>query len=246
MPADDFDVSIFLTPTETRHSLLHKQKHFRDKVQTKLTSNSSRLVGESREAPIDVDDPALGDADVDPVPIRTEESDEINLDDIPTVAETEESLGATNRRLKRRRPAVAGSGSEEGRPGGDGQNIETISTDDSSDDGLFVGDSEADSDDDADARPRPKRRKDQATASDDADQDDSDKKKLGMDISYEGFALYGRVLCLVVKRRGGSQGGPLPANINLPQTGQLGGQAKMENWITSTQLPVDVAGDEAL
>ena len=52
---DDFEVSIFLTETSTRHALLTKHKHFHDTTQTKLTSNSGRLIGETNEAPIDVD-----------------------------------------------------------------------------------------------------------------------------------------------------------------------------------------------
>ena len=72
--------------------------------------------------------------------------------------------------------------------------------------------------------PLPKRRKD----TDDDDEPTDDKKKMAMDTSYEGFAIYGRVLCLVVKRR--DRKGKGPASI-------AGGQAMMEDWITSTQMP---------
>ena len=95
--------------------------------------------------------------------------------------------------------------------------------------------------------PPSKRRKDKAFNADMTNQDDDKKKKLAMDISYEGFAIYGRVLCLVVKRRavmGGLAAAPLGSKS---QTGQPGGQAMMENWITSTQLPeAGGADDEAL
>ncbi|KAK4191906.1 hypothetical protein QBC35DRAFT_486309, partial [Podospora australis] len=110
---DEFEVSIFLTETDTRHSLLHKQKHFRDKVQTKLTSNSSKLTGgESHDAAIDVDNaddnfvlqnPAKADDD-DVVPIiREEDEDAIDLDAIPSIDETLPNAAASHRRPKRRR-----------------------------------------------------------------------------------------------------------------------------------------------
>jgi hypothetical protein len=55
-----------------------------------------------------------------------------------------------------------------------------------------------------------------------------EKKKMGMDTTYEGFAIYGRVLCLVVKRRDKKGKGPVSNG---------GGKAMMEDWITSTQMP---------
>ncbi|KAK0734802.1 hypothetical protein B0T26DRAFT_746664 [Lasiosphaeria miniovina] len=236
---DEFEVSIFLTGTETRHSLLHKQKHFRDKVQTKLTSNSSRLTGASREAPIDLQDAA------DDVPILAEYQDDVDLDAIPAADETAPSPSPSpsppNRRPKRSRRAVA----EASQPG-PGVHVETIDSgsDDSSSDELFVS---ASDNSDTGSGPPPKRRKQRAAAAGEKEQDPDDKKKTAMDISYEGFAIYGRVLCLVVKRRdGGSSSGPAPANINLSQTGQPGGRAMMENWITFTQLPEAGLGDEAL
>lgn len=50
-----------------------------------------------------------------------------------------------------------------------------------------------------------------------------DKKKLGLRTNYEGFAIYGRILCLVVKRRGG------------PAAPKESSQAMMESWV-STQI----------
>lgn len=62
-----------------------------------------------------------------------------------------------------------------------------------------------------------------------------DKKKMDMDVSYEGFSIYGRVLCLVVRKRDN----PKKKTPGKPTSGvQPAGQAKMENWITSTQIPV--------
>jgi hypothetical protein len=57
-----------------------------------------------------------------------------------------------------------------------------------------------------------------------------------MDVSYEGFAIYGRVLCLVVRRKDN------PANASKANAASSSvkpsGQANMDNWITSTQIPV--------
>ena len=74
--ADEFEVSIFLTETDTRHSLVVKHKHFRDKLQTKLTSNSSRLMGATSAAPIDIDQDKDLPGPVADASILREESDE--------------------------------------------------------------------------------------------------------------------------------------------------------------------------
>ncbi|KAK4038384.1 hypothetical protein C8A01DRAFT_17545 [Parachaetomium inaequale] len=232
---DDFEVSIFLTETDTRHSLLHKKKLFRDKLQTRLTSNSSKLMGASHDEPIDVEGQFPQAADV---PILREEDDDqdtIDLAGIPTRDETGADSEPTNRRPKRRRPREQGQEAERG--SGDGSDVEVIDDSDSSADELFVGDGSDESDGAIGQRP-PKRRKDAAER--------DDKKKMAMDISYEGFAIYGRVLCLVVKRRGeGTARGGSSAVLasNQAQTGRPGGQAMMENWIASTQLPEAAAGD---
>ena len=57
---------------------------------------------------------------------------------------------------------------------------------------------------------------------------DDDKKELGMTTAYEGFQIYGRILCLIVKRKGG------PRTASRQGAGG-GGQARMEEWIASTQ-----------
>jgi hypothetical protein len=253
--ADEFEVSIFLTQTETRHSLLYKQKIFRDKTQTKLKSNSSRLTGgDSLEAPIDVDNATFAsEQEVDNVPVLREEDDDdqepINLDEIPDIHEADQD--SSTGRPKRRRQAsdVTGQGVEPGRGSShdddessdnEGRAFQTIDTD-SSDDELFVGDG---GHDEEVGPPPPKRRKEEDPNRDAKD----DKKKLAMDISYEGFAIYGRVLCLVVKRRDGwgarsGNAAALSAGARS-QAGRPGGQAMMENWITSTQLPAAEAVED--
>jgi hypothetical protein len=72
------------------------------------------------------------------------------------------------------------------------------------------------------------------TEQEDAEQDD--KKKMGLNTSYDGFSIYGRILCLVVKRRGvrSNAGGGAPASS----------QQMLENWV-STQAagPIEDDGD---
>lgn len=186
---------MFLTETTTRHSLLSKKKHFREKLPPKMKSNSNTLIAESDQAPVDLD----------AVPVLREESDDddvpARLADIP-LAEPRPQRKRTNRRTE-----------EDG-------------SDEPSEDGAI----EIDSDEEG-----PPHKRTRGLGDDSAD-DGEDKKKLAMDISYEGFAIYGRVLCLVVKRRESAtqssrKGAGAAANTKLD------GQAKMENWITSTQMP---------
>ena len=176
---DDFEVSIFLTETSTRHSLLTKQKHFREPNKKGIQSNSNKLTGSTDNTPIDVDMPM----------IRREVSEEesLNLQDLPALDDDSNSLFVSDdedtRRPKTRRAN---------------------------------GDSPVTS-------PRPQQR----TMG--GEDQDGDKKKMAMETSYDGFAIYGRVLCLVVKRRDKKGKGPAQA--------VTGGQARMEEWITSTQMP---------
>lgn len=238
-------MSIFLTETDTRHSLLHKRKLFRDKIQTRLTSNSSKLMGASHDEPIDVEDQFPQGATGGDAPILREEDDDqdvINLTDIPMRDETGADLEPANRRPKRRRPREQGQESE--RSSDEEGGVEVVDSDSSADD-LFLGDGESEGSHAGFGQPPPKRRKEKAAELGDTAERD-DKKKMAMDISYEGFAIYGRVLCLVVKRRidGVGRGGTsaVPSS-NKSQTGRPGGQAMMENWIASTQLPEAAAGE---
>lgn len=59
------------------------------------------------------------------------------------------------------------------------------------------------------------------------DAGEDDKKKMALNTTYDGFSIYGRILCLVVKRRGGTEGKGLAGGA---------GQAMMEEWIASTQM----------
>lgn len=250
---DDFEVSIFLTETTTRHSLLTKHKHFHDTTQTKLTSNSGRLIGETNEAPIDVD----AAAELAPT-IRQEESDgedaAATLAAIPVADETAAASSSGRRPKRARRATETEANADPDMIDQQNSGVEIVSDsqdEDDQDDDLFVSDEDPVDHDDASTRPPPaKRRKEATTAAQGSIDEEDDKKKLAMDISYEGFSIYGRVLCLVVKRRDGSIGsGPQPAgrgskpaaatsgHATKPGGGGSGGQAMMENFIMSTQVP---------
>ncbi|KAI8959800.1 hypothetical protein F5Y11DRAFT_331824 [Daldinia sp. FL1419] len=238
---DDFEVSIFLTETATRHALLTKHKHFHDTTQTKLTSNSGRLIGETNEVPIDVD----ATTGYDPVILREGSDDEDATTTLAAIPAADETMTGTSsgRRPKRGRKNTE---TDADRDVDDQQNndVEIVSdSQDGEDDSLFV-DNEPNND--ASTRPPPAKRRRGGTVLEGDNAEEDDKKKLAMDISYEGFSIYGRVLCLVVKRREGNIGaGPQSAGRGRTSgTGGShatkhggGGQAMMESFIISTQVP---------
>ncbi|KAK7416649.1 hypothetical protein QQX98_005120 [Neonectria punicea] len=213
--ADDFEVSIFLMETATRHSLLTKTKHFREKL-PRMESNSSKLISETDRTAVDVDA-----EDYEPVLRQEDDDDGIGLADIPSVDTVRRS------KRQRRRPDRDGDGD------GDGD----VGASDDDETALAI---EIDSDTEA---PPHKRHRGPGALSDETPDADDDKKKLAMDVSYEGFAIYGQVLCLVVKKR---DSGKTPHSSNraggaAASAGVSGsrpeGQAMMENWISS-QMPV--------
>lgn len=53
--------------------------------------------------------------------------------------------------------------------------------------------------------------------------EEDDKKKLALNLSYDGFSIYGKILCLVVKRRKGR------GTIDTPADGRQ----MLENWVSS-------------
>jgi hypothetical protein len=81
-------------------------------------------------------------------------------------------------------------------------------------DGLFVN-----SDEEDDGFPPAKK------AREVGEEGDDDKKKMAMDTRYDGFSIHGKVLSLVVKKRDSRAKAP--------------GPAMMEDWITSTQVPLE-------
>ena len=105
---------------------------------------------------------------------------------------------------------------------------------DESEEGLFISEGSEDEGFQAQKEP-PSRRKNPQSVPDEAGTVEDDKKKMAMNTTYDGFSIYGRILCLVVKRRGTSKGKQLVGGA---------GQAMMEEWITSTQLRENQMMDE--
>ncbi|KAK2060329.1 hypothetical protein LY76DRAFT_591502 [Colletotrichum caudatum] len=222
---DEFEVSMFLTETSTRHSLLTKQKHFRDKAAGKLRSNSNKLIGETNDAPIDLDMEAEGSGAAFLVREESQSEDDAGgLSRIPAVDETSRPRRSKRQRGEPRAPDAA--------------DYEVPSGDDA---GGVTSAIEIDSENDHVPPPSKRMKKRGAGLGGERD-DDDDKKKMAVDVSYEGFAIYGRVLCLVVKKR---QGLRLAASNGPGSAKQPAGQASMENWISSTQMPNSGAEDDA-
>lgn len=96
-------------------------------------------------------------------------------------------------------------------------------------DSLFIEDDVDVSEDEGfqkmEAAPQSKRRR--KDGEDDGEDGEDDKKKLGLNTSYDGFSIYGRILCLVVKKKGGSKG-------RIPgASADQAGQQMLENWVST-------------
>ncbi|KAH7406035.1 hypothetical protein DE146DRAFT_431731 [Phaeosphaeria sp. MPI-PUGE-AT-0046c] len=205
---DDFEVSIFLTELSSRHSVLTKQKIFKDKA--RIQSNSGKLTnwlttGTSEQPMLIVEDAT------EPIVIREEDEEAINIADIPEAEEPHEP----SRRSERHKRQLSGAQED------------TVSNGSDSDSStLFVP-----------GRPTKRSRTnedDAVSVNKDAEEDRDDKKKLGLNTSYDGFSIYGRILCLVVKRRGG----PLSGSRAPASSEQM-----LENWV-STQAVANHDEDE--
>jgi len=198
MLPEDFEVSIFLTETSSRHSLLTKQKHFHDPNKTGIQSNSSKLTGDTNENAIEV-----GDA---PINLREEsEEDMLDLEELPAAEDVFSDAGSL----------FVSEGDEE-RPRRSKRPRTMTGT-------------ETEVSLSPDPEPLSKKRKDDGTqlADDHAEEETDGKKKMAMNTTYDGFSIYGRVLCLIIKRKD-------KKGKNLAV---VGGQAMMEDWIASTQMP---------
>ena len=194
-----------MTDLSSRHFLLTKQKHFADKPRITSTGNKLTRWLNNSDNPIHVEDDERAPA------MLQEDEDVQELRDIP-------EIGAT---AKRKAWTTEPSDGEEEEP-------------------LFVS-----SDDEeffATQRERKKevRRKrtgtpdPHAAAVSEEPEDQDDKKKLAMNTSYDGFSIYGRILCLLVKRKGKrAQVQGIPA----------GGSQMMEQWV-STQAERELGLDE--
>ena len=196
---EDFEVVMFLTEGLTRHSLITKQKQFAKKP--KIQSTGNKLTGwlNNSENPI-----TLEDNDDAPAGLREEMEDEPTLDDIPEATE------------KGKRKA----------------DVEFVDDDplfvSSDDEGTFQTQRVAPSK----RRKGTRRRGNRVDSDEDEPQGEpeveDDKKKMALNTTYDGFSIYGRILCLIVKRKG-KKAAP-GANGAL-----AGGSQMMEHWV-STQV----------
>lgn len=202
---DDFEVSIFLTELSSRHSVMTKQKIFKDKP--RIQSNSGKLTNWLTTGTSD-QPMVINEIATDPIVIEEDDDNAINLADIP------EAGTSFNRSTHTKR--------SRSNPEKDADNYAS----DSGEMDLFVPETTS------------KRSKTEAalTEAEITEGDEDDKKKLGLNTFYEGFSIYGRILCLVVKRRGvrnmaGGAGAPVSS------------QQMLENWV-STQAAGQVDDDE--
>lgn len=104
-------------------------------------------------------------------------------------------------------PEVPSKGKDRSAPGKDEQS-------------LFVGSD----DEDAFERLPARSAKRSKNAAGQLKPESDDKKKMGVKTSYEGFSIYGRTLCLVVKRKG-KKAAPSGSHT------AIGGSQMMENWV---------------
>jgi len=191
---DDFVVSIYLTETNVRHSILRKERRAKSE-KARLGTTTGRLTGTgTSEEPVEVgggDEPAL-------VREESHEGKGVRLEDIPR-AEDAVMDGSTRK--------------DRGE----------------SEEGLFLSE---DSEDESQQGPS---RKGKEKLGLEQQGDADDKKKMALHTTYDGFSIYGRILCLVVTRKGTAKGNELAGGA---------GQAMMEDWIASTQMAEGQMMDE--
>lgn len=202
--SDDFEVAIFLTEPSTRHSLLIKQRYLKEPRQ-RLRSNSRKLT-----------DPANDHTDgsetrqSSPIVLREdeEEGNPLDLREIPLAPAEEASW--EGRPDRRRRNHLGNEPSLQRDRDSPSEVIDLSEGDDMS----------------RDRNLQSKRQQSILSDMPELAGEDDDKKKLFISSSYDGFSIYGRILCLIVKRRQGTN----------ERSGINDSQAMMENWIRSTQL----------
>jgi hypothetical protein len=102
-------------------------------------------------------------------------------------------------------------------------------------DSLFAASSDEDEGEDITIPPSKRSKKSSVAEAETGGEDD--KKKMALRTTYDGFSIYGRVLCLIVKRRDtGKDKGKGRAGFGG------GGQAMMEDWISTQMLPEEEEG----
>lgn len=167
----------------------------------RIQSNSSKLTNWLTTGATEQSVDPTGDAE-QPIVLREEDDDgAVHLEDIPEAS-------GTARSNKRARPG----------------SVEMISSDSEADVSAQSGSKSTRK------RPRRAEQRDSDVYAEGAVEGTDDKKKLGLSTTYEGFSIYGRILCLIVKRKG-------------PRTNTTGsaapGQQMLENWV-STQAAAEL------
>jgi Zn-dependent metalloprotease len=146
----------------------------------------------------------VDEGDEVPAVLLEEDDEEMALKDIPEV-----DTAATRSRGKRPRSAEDNDEDDENEH-------------------IFV---QSEEDEEEDLAPR---RRKKTKVVDEASKEEEDKKKLGINTAYEGFSIYGRILCLIVKRKG----------VKKSAGGNMSGTQMLENWV-STQADNEGALDDA-
>lgn len=200
---DDFEVSIFLKDVSTRHSVLTRDKTF---INRTMSSGRGGLTS---------DEPVM-------IPEESDEDEGVRMQDVPAaggvgfddddesryemLSEGEEqanggiTMSGSRRRRRRESDDEEAGGEYVGSPAGGPSRSTKRATHRDSGSGYRTGGSRSLED---------------------------DEKKLGFNTSYDGFSIYERILCLIVKRRS-----PAVQEVSAKATS---GQAMMEEWIESTQ-----------
>lgn len=217
---EDFEVAVFMMETDTRHAILKKQKHLKEVKNQGRKVDIDALTGNTAGDAIDVDAAGL-------VRGESDEIEGLSLSDIPSALEAEKDTEENDDELETQDPNQDPNDTAGPRRSGRSKRPRAEST---ASDSLFVSQS-PESSAFGTQPPPPKRAK--STAGDENEEASDDKKKMGMRTTYDGYSIYGRILCLIVKRRGDG--------LAMAASGkkQASGQASMENWIASTQAPTD-------
>lgn len=202
---EDFEVVMFLTEGLTRHSLITKQKQFASKP--KIRSTGNKLTGWLNSG--ENNTITVEDDDGVPAGLREEGKNEPALGDIPEVTGV-----------------------------GNGGKRKAVGDIDSDGDPLFVSSDDEGTFQTQRAAPTKRRRQQQKASEGEPEAEhegDDDKKKLALNTTYDGFSIYGRILCLIVKRKGTTAA---PAAAAAGNNAPLGGSQMMEQWV-STQVAQD-------
>lgn len=221
--ADDFEVSLFLTNSGTRHTVMTKQKTLR--IAPPRVVSDSRLPGGHGSARVEIREESHDSPGIDLNDIPAAQTPTVMVPDTKGGTWGENSRGKNMRgkSKKRKSPAPA---AQDGGCGDSG-------SDDSGSDDLDP------------YAPPLKRQKTPVITIPDGDADsffdrdlgaeDDDKKKLGLETAYEGFNIYGSILCIVVKRHGtiGRRTGTTTAPVAVAR-GKI-----MEEWISMSQAIKD-------